>query len=252
MKDAHNHLHDPRFDDIREEIITTMRAEGITHCVVNGTSPADWSQVAILAKQHPDLVIPSFGLHPWKQASDGWFKKLIHYLDTTPNACVGECGLDRWVKGHDIDKQTQIFTSQLKLATERNRPLSIHCLKAWGHLIDILESNPLPERGFLLHSYAGSAELVPRLAKLGAYFSFSGYCLHKRKQNIRHTLMAVPPDRFLLETDAPDMLPPQRYTLHPLENGLNHPANLAGIQQAKPYFPDTSIVSANFKRFFGI
>ena len=237
VQDAHNHLQDPRFDAIRDDVIETMLDAGVTRCVVNGTSPADWPKVAELAGKYPKLIIPSFGLHPWQKPTAGWQQQLIEYLDTTPGACIGECGLDRWIVDYDIELQTKVFTTQLALAAERNLPLSIHCLKAWGHLLDILESQPLPSCGFLLHSYAGSSELVPRLVKLGAYFSFSGYFLHERKQNLRDTFKTIPPDRLLIETDAPDMLPPEHIIAHPLAKQLNHPANLASIYEAAAELP---------------
>ena len=250
MQDAHNHLQDPRFDGIRDDVIEAMITAGITRCVVNGTSPDDWPMVARLAEQYPGLVIPSFGLHPWKPPTDGWQEQLLGYLDTVPNACIGECGLDRWMKNHDIDLQTGVFNAQLQIAAERNLPLSIHCLKAWGHLVDILESQPLPARGFLLHSYAGSTELVPRLSKLGACFSFSGHFLHDHKQAVRETFQAIPADRLLIETDAPDMLPPEKIISHPLPGQLNHPANLSAIHHAAAAFLDTSQVASNFERMF--
>lgn len=251
MQDAHNHLQDPRFDDIRKELIATMIKCGIRRCVVNGTSPSDWPKVAELAAQYPDLVIPSFGLHPWQKPSVGWQEQLLTYLDTIPQACIGECGLDRWIKNYDSDLQREVFITQLALAAERNLPLSIHCLKAWGALLEILESQPLPKRGFLLHSYSGSYELVPRLKKLGAYFSFSGYFLRQDKQNVRDAFMRVSPDRLLIETDAPDMLPPGEMIEHPLNQKLNHPANLKRICAEASSFLDTSKVAKNFQRFFG-
>ncbi|MBT8043942.1 MAG: TatD family hydrolase [Verrucomicrobiae bacterium] len=251
MTDAHNHLQDKRFNGVRDQIIKEMISSGVTRCVVNGTSPDDWSDVADLARQHPDLIIPSFGLHPWKKPIQGWHEQLIDYLDSVPNSCVGECGLDRWMKDADIHLQSEIFMAQLKIATERNLPLSIHCLKAWGHLVEVLESHNLPERGFLLHSYAGSAELVPRLAQLGAYFSFSGYFLHDKKQSVRDAFQAVPVDRLLIETDAPDMSPPIATTHHPLNRGVNHPANIKAITQAASAFLNTTHVDANFNRLFG-
>ena len=250
MQDAHNHLQDPRFDDIRDELIETMLTQGVTRCVVNGTSPKDWPKIALLAKTYPDLIIPSFGLHPWQAPSDHWLDQLTTYLDITPHACIGECGLDRWIKNYDIENQCNIFISQLNLATERNLPMSIHCLKAWGLMLEILESKPLPNRGFLLHSYSGSAELIPRLAALGAYFSFSGYFLHERKQSIRNTFTKIPPERLLIETDAPDMEPPNVYIKYPLESGLNHPANIGNITAEASKFLDTSQTNDNFKRLF--
>ena len=227
-----------------------MIAHGVSRCVVNGTSPEDWPQVAQLAELYPELIIPSFGLHPWKTPSPNWQQQLTSYLDNVPHACIGECGLDRWIKGYDIELQREVFTAQLDLASQRNLPLSIHCLKAWGLLIEILESRPLPQRGFLLHSYSGSAELIPHLTELGAYFSFSGYFLHERKQNVRDAFSSVPSDRLLIETDAPDMLPPDNGIDQPLENQLNHPANISKIHDEASRYLDLTSVSENFQRFF--
>ena len=254
MTDAHNHLQDIRFDGIRADVIETMQQIGITCCVVNGTRPSDWGMVVDLAENYPDLIIPSFGLHPWHlneiQTTPDWLDQLQSLLDTTPNACIGECGLDRGIDDYDIEQQTEVFTSQLRLAATRNIPLSIHCVRAWGLLLETLESTPLPARGFLLHSYGGSAELIPRLVKLGAYFSFSGAILHQYKQKTRNTLTHVPADRLLIETDAPDMPPPEAFITHPLSNQLNHPANLPSIQRQAAQLFDTSQLQNNFDTLF--
>lgn len=250
MFDAHNHLQDVRFDAIRDRVIAGMRDAGVRRCVVNGTCADDWPAVAELAGQHPDLVIPSFGLHPWRKPSHGWLEQLAGLLDTVPGACVGECGLDRWMEHCDAGLQEEVFLAQLRLAADRDLPLSIHCLKAWGRLVELLESNPLPKRGFLLHSYGGPQELVARLARLGAYFSFSGYFLHARKQKVREAFRKVPPDRLLFETDAPDMLPPETAVSHPLDGNLNHPGNLGAIAREASAFLDTASAGENFRRFF--
>ena len=107
-----------------------------------------------------------------------------------------------------------------------------------------------PARGFLLHSYGGSAELVPQLVDLGAYFSFSGYFLHEKKYKTRKAFSHIPSDRLLIETDAPDMLPPEDIISHPLSGNLNHPANLTAIHHAAAQSFDVSKVDRNFDHFF--
>src|SRR6185503_12166563 len=93
--------------------------------------------------------------------------------------------------------------------------------------------HPRPPCGFVLHSFGGPVEMVPAFAKLGAYFSFPGYFLHERKLRQRETFKQVPPDRLLIETDAPDQHLPEDKILHPLVGAdgkpLNHPANLPAV-----------------------
>jgi TatD DNase family protein len=83
-----------------------------------------------------------------------------------------------------------------------------------------------------MHSFGGSIETARRLIPLGAYFSFSGYFLSDRKAAVLDVFRQLPPDRILLETDAPDMLPPPDFITHPLPEKRNHPANLAAIGRA--------------------
>lgn len=155
-------LHDRRLESRRGEILDTLAAQGLTTAVVNGTSEDDWPAVHALAAAHPAWVLPSFGLHPWftGRRSPEWKDRLIEQLDNAPGARagIGEIGLDKWIRGHDLADQTTVFTEQLQLGAARNLPVTIHCIQAWGALIDILEREPLPPRGFLLHAYGGPAE----------------------------------------------------------------------------------------------
>lgn len=49
---------------------------------------------------------------------------------------------------------------------------------------------PFPS-GVMLHSYLGSAEMVPEFAKLGAYFSFSGFLMSMSEKKAKKMLKAV-------------------------------------------------------------
>ena len=72
-------------------------------------------------------------------------------------------------------------------------------------------------------------ETGKKLADLGAWFSFSGYFLHARKEKTVEVFRQLPKGRILVETDAPDMLPPESDRPYG-DDAINHPANLARIQ----------------------
>ncbi|HEV2695677.1 MAG TPA: TatD family hydrolase, partial [Verrucomicrobiae bacterium] len=142
-----------------------------------------------------------------------------------------------------------------------NVPVSIHCLRAWGRMLELLQQNARPECGFVLHSFGGPREMIPAFTKLGAYFSFPGYFLQERKLKQRETFKHVPPDRLLAETDAPDQHLPTEKVLHPLIGSdgktLNHPANLPAVYAGLAEFFGEKVESLagrmeeNFKRVFG-
>jgi TatD DNase family protein len=215
-----------------------------------------------LAKKYPQ-VVASFGYHPWyvKERTPVWQKNIVHFLDQIPSA-IGEIGLDRWIENYDLPQQEEVFVWQLRLAAERNLPVSIHCLQAWGRLLELLQSEPRPPCGFVLHSYGGPQEMIAPLAKLGAYFSLPGYFAHERKLRQRETFKHVPPDRLLIETDAPDQLLPDARNRFPLSNEadgkpLNHPANITVVYEfaaellSRPAETVAAEVEENFLRLFG-
>jgi TatD DNase family protein len=259
--DAHNHLQDDRFGGRQPELLQTAAQQGVIAMVVNGAAESDWPQVLELARHHP-AVIPSFGYHPWyvHEQTPEWRQNLKSMLENMPCA-IGEIGLDRWKEGLDFAQQQEAFDWQMRLAAERDLPVSIHCLQAWGPLVDRLRSGPRPGCGFVLHSYGGSVELIQPLAGLGAYFSLPGYFAHERKARQRDTFRHVPPDRLLIETDAPDQLLPDERNRHRLTDAdgrrLNHPANLGAVYEFAAELLDRPLdqlapqVEENFTRLFG-
>jgi TatD DNase family protein len=260
LYDAHNHLQDERLQPHMEAVMTTARSLPITRMVVNGSCEEDWPTVLELARKFPE-VLPSFGYHPWyiNERTPLWKGKLVEYLDKVPSA-VGEIGLDRWIEGHDLAQQEEVFAWQLRLAAERDLAVSIHCIQAWGPLLAVLQREPLPRRGFLLHSYGGAPEMIPAFVKLGGYFSFPGYFAHDKKLRQRETFRSVPPDRLLIETDAPDQPLPDERNRFPLLDAdgkpMNHPANLRAVYEfAAEWFGETTEalaarVEENFLRLF--
>ena len=262
LYDAHNHLQDPRLGSDVASLVATAAQEGVVRMVVNGSCEEDWPDVLALARKHAE-VIPSFGYHPWyvKERTPGWRDVLTRALDEVPSA-IGEIGLDRWIKDHDLPAQEEVFVWQLRLAAERELPVSIHCLQAWGRMLELLQASPRPACGFLLHSYGGPPEMIPPLAKLGAYFSLPGYFAHERKERQRETFRHVPPARLLIETDAPDQLLPEERSRYPLTDPasgkpVNHPANLRAVYDfaaelfGEPVEQLAVRVEQNFRQLFG-
>ena len=155
-----------------------------------------------------------------------------------------------------MEIQVPVFIAQLRIASDLGRPLTIHTLKAWEELFSAFAEVPPPPR-FLMHSFNGSIEIARRLAKLGAYFSFSGHFLHSRKAVLLEVFRQLPRERLLLESDAPDMLPPEEIITHPLPDHRNHPANLPAIGNAlakalgMPGDALAELTCGNFERCFG-
>lgn len=249
---------EPYLDNIREEIPKIQ----IAAMVVNSAKENQFEAVGNLSRKY-NWIIPAFGVHPWYaiKASPDYLQNLKSALDEY-GGCVGEIGVDTYIKNPDLNKQCEVFVNQLKIAAERNLPVSIHCVKAWDLLMEILNSTPLPQCGMLIHSYGGLDAYIEPLVKLGAYFSFPGYFARENKVAQRESFKKIPLDRILVETDAPDQLPPESLITHPIHEKstgkpINNPLNLPAIYDYLARLLNTpkshliEIVEENFLKLFG-
>ncbi len=218
--DTHCHLQDLRLNHIRDDFILRAEHAGVKKMLCCGTREDDWEGVLNLSDKYPS-VVPALGIHPWfvHTLRPGWIQRMDLMLRETKCA-VGEIGLDYLTGKKDQKVQEQVFIDQLRLAKKYNRPLSVHCRKAWQRIIDILKKEAPFECGVVIHSFSGSAEVLQILEKLGCYISFSGSVTKKNNKKANKAVTLVSLDRLLLETDSPD-IQPEGY-----ENALNEPANI--------------------------
>jgi Tat protein secretion system quality control protein TatD with DNase activity/ubiquinone/menaquinone biosynthesis C-methylase UbiE len=216
--DTHCHLTDEPSVEKRFSGTRSLKIGGLA---LMGTQPSDWPLVNNLQKQSSDKkMVAAFGLHPWFTnigKLNEWQQELRKYLDT-PLSIVGEIGLDRTAtdpatctdsrrnsgKIYDWETQVSLFTQQMDMAAEFDKPVSVHMVNATGPMLDILKSLPrLPPR-IQFHSYSGSAETVKALlkSKVGprCYFSFSKL-INGRSTKFPELVKAVPEDRIMLESD---------------------------------------------------
>ncbi len=207
--DAHAHLQDARIYSSARKVLEEAKRRGVAAVSVNGCCEDDWGRVEALAEAYKQQVVPNFGLHPWflDKRKENWLNVLSLYLKRNPTAGLGEVGLDksRSVLEHtSLDKQAELLVKQLRLAKELGRPLSIHCVKAWGKMQECLKAEgPFPA-GVMIHSFTGPAEVVKGLLPLNAYFSISLTILRLKEGKAKALLKAIPGDRMLIETDSPD------------------------------------------------
>lgn len=207
--DSHLHLQEKHLAPVIDDILERAGKAGVARMFCNATREEDWQAVLDLAAGAPE-IIPFLGIHPWfaETVGAGWEESLMSLLLQIP-AGIGETGLDKCCRA-DFGRQQQIFLIQMQMASELKRPLVIHCVKAWGKLLEMLEqfADPLPP--IMIHSFAGSPETLQRLLRLGCFISFSARLATDSK--VYTCFLATPLANLLLETDVPvhpDRHPPR-------------------------------------------
>ncbi len=226
MIDTHCHLDGPVFDGDREEVLLRAHAAGVTDVVVPGVEPAGWGRLLDLCAGRPGLHA-ALGIHPQALAGlpaagdDRHLADLEVLLARGGAVAVGECGLDGPSAGEGVplDRQRAVLRGHLAIARRCGLPVLLHSLRAHDAMLEELERDGLPAGG-VLHSFSGSAEQVPPFAALGLHFSFAGPVTFEGARRPVAAARAVPADRLLVETDAPDQTP------HPHRGTRNEPSHL--------------------------
>jgi TatD DNase family protein len=255
--DTHCHLDVPRFDGDREAVLQRAWAAGVSALVVPAIGPAAWDALLDWPARDGRVQV-GLGIHPQllpelaPEEDDAHLARLDELLGRGVAIAVGECGLDGPSEaGAPMDRQLRVFDAHVALARKHRLPLLVHCYRAHPHLQRYLKANAIPEAGLLMHSYSGSADLTPRYVAAGCHFSFAGPISFEGARRPLEALKAVPPDRLMVETDAPDQAP------HPHRGQRNEPAWLPLVVEAmaralgRPVAEVAELTSANARRFFG-
>jgi TatD DNase family protein len=218
LVDAHCHLADGAFDGDRDAVLARARAAGVTHVVVIGESVAGSERAVQLARATPGLSATA-GVHPHEAAS--WSPdaaERVRDLQRDPAVvAVGETGLDYHYDHSPRDAQRRAFEAQLALAADVGKPVVVHARAADDDMAAMLRAWGARLPGLVLHSFSSGRAVFEAGIAIGAYFSFSGMITFKNwKPAIPPS--ACPPDRLLVETDAPYLAP------EPHRGSRNEPA----------------------------
>lgn len=138
----------------------------------------------------------SIGLHPWYITND-WpqqLEQVIKYVTQPHVVAIGECGLDK-ICDTDFHLQQSCFQSQVQLANECNKPLIIHCIKAFDEVLLQLKNAKVPA---VFHGFVKSLQLAQQIINAGHYISLGKALQQSRMQQV---ISCLPPEKIFLETD---------------------------------------------------
>lgn len=149
------------------------------------------------AKDNDNYPWFSCGVHPWySEDAEPQLKFLKEIADDLRIVAIGEAGLDK-LKGPDLNIQQTIFERQVELSEQLQKPLIIHCVKAWDELLHIKKMYR-PQQPWIIHGYRGKIELAKQLLSHGFYFS-----INDRFND--DAIRAIPLDRLFCETDVSEI-----------------------------------------------
>ncbi|WP_191013517.1 TatD family hydrolase [Treponema zioleckii] len=208
--DTHAHIgliYESPIEQLR--VIQQAKQAGVTRIVSINNSLRDFKIVYNTLKAVPGIY-HAVGVAPAEVMNPG--KDWIHTIEDglkLPNViAVGETGLDYYKQFGDKRSQIELFITQLELAQKYDKPVIIHNRDAGNDVFDILTGR-IPDSGAILHCYGENAAYAKKCldAGLNVYFSFAGNLTYRNARNLHETILNIPHDRILIETESPFMIP---------------------------------------------
>jgi TatD DNase family protein len=224
--DTHCHL---TFEGLYEDVaavIERSKAAGVAGWITVGTDPQENQKAVELAEKFENMYA-AVGIHPHdaRTVTPDILKELRELTqhkksafisrrsrevgETSPLGgivAIGETGLDYHYNFSSHEEQKKVFAEHLKIATELNLPVIVHCREAFGETIEVLEQFGDVKK-VVFHCFSGSAEQAETILDRGFYISFTGVVTFKNAEKTRRAAKVVPLDRLMVETDCPYMSP---------------------------------------------
>lgn len=251
LVDAHCHLGDGQFDADRESVLDRARAAGVAHVVVIGDSVVGSERAVALAAATPGLSATA-GVHPhqartWSPEVE---RRLRQLLAAPEVAAVGETGLDYHYDHSPREAQRGAFEAQLALAAELGKPVVVHAREADADLSAMLRAWGRTAPAMVLHSFSSGSQVFDAGMEIEAYFGLSGMITFKN-WSAAVPLTAFPPDRLLVETDAPYLAPVPHRGMRSEPAFVRQVAERLAAVRGEPVEAVAARTTANARRVFG-
>jgi TatD DNase family protein len=209
LVDSHCHLDFEDFSGELDGIVARAQAAGIGRMVTISTRVKRRAGLVAIADRFADVYC-SIGTHPHyaHEELDLSIADLVGLTRHAKTVAIGEAGLDYHYDLSPREAQERGFRNHIAAARETGLPLVIHSRQADADMAAILEEET-GKGAFpaVLHCFTGGRDLAQRAIALGLFVSFTGILTFKKSEELRAIAAELPPDRILVETDAPYLAP---------------------------------------------
>ena len=186
---------------------------GVTRIVQIGCDLPGARWAVQTAREH-QAIVAGVALHPNEAprlAEQGSLGEALAEIDRLAAddhvRAVGETGLDYYrTERPGRHAQHESFRAHIALAKKHAKTLVIHDREAHDDVLRLLDEEGAPRR-VVMHCFSGDAEFARACVERGFWLSYAGTVTFKNAQPLREALAVTPPERLLVETDAPFLTP---------------------------------------------
>ena len=230
-------LADESFDADRDAVVERAGEAGVRWMIVTGTGLAESERARTLAERNPDRLRCTAGIHPhlatqWTDSPERARAVLGSLMGGELAVAAGECGLDYFRNLSPPEAQRAAFVGQLELAAEHDKPVFLHQRAAHADFLAILKDSEVARLGGVAHCFTGGPQEAESYLDLGLYIGITGWILDERRNHdLLEAMAVIPPERVLLETDSPYLLP-RHSAVTPVQKRRNEPQFLPYVASA--------------------
>jgi TatD DNase family protein len=203
-------LTNSRLLKIVDDVLQQAAQSGVKKLVVTGTSVDD-SRIAVeLCEQFADRLVCTCGVHP-HDAKD-WNDETLQQLQAIAShdciKAIGETGLDFNRDFSPREVQIDVFQQQLEFAVSQQKPLFLHQRDAFDTFHSLLREYRDQVPNAVAHCFTDDKKALYALLDLDCHIGITGWiCDERRGRELQALVREIPPERLMLETDAPYLLP---------------------------------------------
>ena len=204
-----NLTHDS-FDRDRAAVWQRARDAGVTRAFLTGASREHSPKALALAQAHPGTLFATAGVHPhhaveYTEECDAEMRALHAHPEVV---AVGECGLDYFRDFSPRPAQRKAFERQLQIAVDTGKPLFLHQRDAHADFMAMMKNFDGRLGAAVVHCFTGTREELFDVLDQDWHIGITGWlCDERRGLHLRELVKHIPPDRLMIETDAPYLLP---------------------------------------------
>ena len=206
--DTHAHYDDEAFDEDRDELLSSMAAQGIAK-IVNIGSSFEANQKTLKLAQEDDFIKAAFGIHPEfaDQLNEENFKRIEELCRLDECVAVGEIGLDCYWPEPDVSIQRSWFERQMDLARRIGKPIVVHSRDAAQETYEMMKAAGAGDIGGVVHCFSYSKEMAKQFVDMGFYIGIGGVVTFKNSKKLKEVVEYIPLEHLVLETDCPYLAP---------------------------------------------
>ena len=252
--DTHSHLFLEEFAEDLPQVMERARNAGVSSIFMPKIYRTTIYALLSVCAKYPDLCYPMIGLHP-TSVNETYEQELAIVRErlSAPNyfVAIGEIGLDLYWDRTFLKEQLLVFERQIEWALEYELPVVIHTREAFDYIYKVMEPYKKTALRGIFHSFTGTPEEAARLLEFDGFMLGINGVVTFKKSTLPETLLTVPLERIVLETDSPYLTPvPNRGKRNESANVKDTLAKVAEIYQKSLEYV-AQVTSENALKVFG-